>query len=59
MKADTAFINKKETNVDNQSTEMLNKVDFRHPEFCTGCDPVACIVEGNNFSSGNWRDILV
>lgn len=59
MKADTAFINKKETNADNQSTEMLNKVDFRHPEFCTGCDPVACIVEGNNFSGGNWRDILV
>lgn len=59
MKADIAFINKKETNVDNQSTRMLNEVDFRHPEFCTGCDPIACFVEGNDFSGGNWRDILV
>ena len=34
-------------------------VDFAHPEFCTGCDPVNCNVEGNNFSVGNWRDVLV
>ena len=34
-------------------------VDFDHPEFCNGCDPVSCIVEGNDFSGGNWRDILV
>ena len=34
-------------------------VDFEHPEFCSGCDPVTCIVEGNDFSGGNWRDVLV
>lgn len=34
-------------------------VDFTHPEICTGCIPVTCTVEGNDFSSANWRDILV
>jgi hypothetical protein len=34
-------------------------VDFAHPEYCTGCDPVSCIVEGNDFSGGNWRDVLI
>jgi hypothetical protein len=35
------------------------RVDFAHPEFCTGCDPVTCIVEGKDFAGSNWRDILV
>lgn len=34
-------------------------VNFEHPEFCSGCDPVTCIIEGNDFSGGNWRDVLV
>lgn len=41
------------------STTELNVVDFDHPELCSGCDPVTCIVEGSNFSGGNWRDVLV
>lgn len=41
------------------STTELNVVDFDHPELCSGCDPVTCIVEGTNFSGGNWRDVLV
>ena len=40
------------------STNELQVVDFAHPELCTGCDPVTCIVEGNNLSGGNWRDVL-
>lgn len=35
------------------------RVDFAHPEFCTGCDPVTCVVEGKDFTGGNWRDILI
>jgi hypothetical protein len=35
------------------------RVDFSHPEYCTNSDPVSCFVEGNDFSGGNWRDILV
>ena len=42
-----------------QITAEPQHVDFAHPEFCTGCDPVTCIVEGNNFNGGNWRDVLV
>jgi len=34
-------------------------VDFAHPEFCTGCDPQTCVVEGKSFSGRNWRDVLV
>lgn len=34
-------------------------VDFDHPEFCTGTNPVSCIVEGKSFNGVNWRDILV
>lgn len=34
-------------------------VDFLHPELCSGCNPLTCIVEGKVFSVGNWRDILV
>lgn len=34
-------------------------VDFTHPELCSGCDPLTCIVEGKVFNVGNWRDILV
>ncbi len=34
------------------------RVDFNHPELCTGCDPMTCTVEGNDFSMKNWRDIL-
>lgn len=34
-------------------------VDFNHPEFCTGCDPITCTVEGHSFYGNNWRDILV
>ena len=41
------------------STTELNVVDFDHPELCSGCDPVTCIVEGTDFSGGNWRDVLV
>ncbi|MCQ4862922.1 hypothetical protein [Pseudoflavonifractor phocaeensis] len=41
------------------STTELNVVDFDHPELCSGCDPVTCIVEGADFSGGNWRDVLV
>ena len=40
-------------------TAEPQRVDFAHPEFCTDCDPVTCIVEGSNFSGGNWRDVLV
>ncbi len=42
-----------------QLTVEPQHVDFAHPEFCTGCDPVTCIVEGNNFNVFNWRDVLV
>ncbi len=35
------------------------KVDFDHPELCSGCDPMSCIVEGVSFSGRNWRDLLV
>ena len=34
-------------------------VDFAHPEFCSRCDPVTCIVEGGDYSGGNWRDVLI
>ena len=34
-------------------------VDFAHPEFCKGCDPVTCIVEGKSFFGRNWRDLLI
>lgn len=34
-------------------------VDFSHPELCTGCNPISCVVEGKNLSGGNWRDVLV
>ncbi len=40
-------------------TEELRLVDFAHPELCSGCDPITCIVEGKDFSGGNWRDLLV
>lgn len=33
-------------------------VDFAHPGRCTGCDTITCVVEGNHFSVGNWRDVL-
>ncbi len=47
--------------VDSQpiTTHEPQFVDFTHPEFCTDCDPISCIVEGNDFSGGNWRDVLV
>lgn len=57
--SNTVFLNKRETETGSQSTEGLNVVDFKHPEFCSGCDPITCIVEGNDFSGGNWRDVLV
>ena len=49
------------TKVDSQpiTSHEPQFVDFAHPEFCTGCDPISCIVEGNDFSGGNWRDVLV
>lgn len=48
-----------EPTADILSTTELNVVDFEHPELCSGCDPVTCIVEGTDFSGGNWRDVLV
>lgn len=35
------------------------RVDFAHPEYCTGSDPATCVVDGKSFSGVNWRDILV
>jgi hypothetical protein len=35
------------------------RVDFDHPELCTGSDPIVCVVEGISFSGKNWRDLLV
>lgn len=42
-----------------QLTAEPQHVDFAHPEFCTGCDPQTCVVEGKSFSGRNWRDVLV
>jgi hypothetical protein len=48
------------TKTDSLSTVVEPQlVDFAHTEYCSGCDPVTCIVEGNDFSGGNWRDVLV
>ena len=54
-------INTAVAKVDSQPINTLEPkfVDFTHPECCTGCDPVSCIVEGKDFSVGNWRDVLV
>lgn len=54
-------INTAVAKVDSQPINTLEPkfVDFTHPECCTDCDPVSCIVEGNDFSGGNWRDVLV
>ncbi len=35
------------------------RVDFSHTEFCAGCNPESCLIEGKDFSGGNWRDILI
>ncbi len=42
-----------------QLTADLQHVDFDHPEFCKGCDPVTCVVEGKSFYGRNWRDLLI
>lgn len=42
-----------------QLTVEPQNVDFAHPEFCTGCDPQTCVVEGKSFLGRNWRDVLV
>lgn len=42
-----------------QPTIGPQHVDFAHPEFCKGCDPVTCIVEEKSFYGKNWRDLLI
>jgi hypothetical protein len=42
-----------------QLTAKPRHVDFAHPEFCMGCDPVTCIIEGKSFYGRNWRDLLI
>lgn len=42
-----------------QLTAESQHVDFVHPEFCIGCDPETCIVEGKSFYGRNWRDLLI
>lgn len=46
-----------------EKSQLVNdkpqRVDFAHPESCTGTRPVNCIIEGKSFSGVNWRDILV
>lgn len=42
-----------------QLTAEPQHVDFAHPEFCIGCDPQTCVVEGKSFSGRNWRDLLI
>jgi hypothetical protein len=47
------------TAVAEKANTTVRRVDFAHPEYCTECDPLTCIVEGTDFSGGNWRDILL
>ena len=61
--SDTSLQNTKKIKPNNPviaATEP-QRVDFDHPEFCPGSDPVTCVVEGNDFNinSGNWRDVLI
>lgn len=56
---ETTLKNRRDTEADSLSSVEPKVVDFEHPEFCSGCDPVKCIVEDNDFSGGNWRDLLV
>lgn len=35
------------------------RVDFAHPDACSGCNPVSCVVEDRAFNVHNWRDILI
>jgi hypothetical protein len=41
------------------TTSEPQRVDFVHPELCSGSDPVTCVVEGNDFSADNWRNVLI
>lgn len=47
------------SNSEKQIYTTVRQVDFDHPELCTGCDPITCVVEGKDFHSKNWRDLLV
>jgi hypothetical protein len=38
---------------------IILRVDFNHPELCTGCDPVTCTINGEPIPVGTWRDLLV
>jgi hypothetical protein len=59
--SDTPLLNTKGKKPDNSVMAAIEpqRVDFAHPEFCSGSNPVTCVVEGNYFSGDNWRDVLV
>ena len=59
--SDTLLLNTKEAKPNNSAMVATEpqRVDFTHPEFCSGSDPMTCVVEGNNFNGDNWRDVLV
>ena len=59
--SDTPLLNTKKEKHINPAMAFIEpqRVDFSHPELCTGSDPVTCVVGGADFSGGNWRDVLV
>ena len=58
---DTPSLSTKKTKPDdsNEIAFELQRVDFNRPELCSGSDPVTCVVEGTDYSGGNWRDVLI
>lgn len=34
-------------------------LDFDYPERCAGCDPVSCVIEGEEIQGHTWRDLFI
>jgi len=59
--SETPLLNTKESKPNDPAMTATEpqRVDFAHPELCSGSDPVTCVVEGNDLGGANWRDVLV
>ncbi len=47
------------TPMDDKINTYPRRVDFRNTSSCAGCDPIICVICGENIDVGTWRDILV
>lgn len=49
----------KDTSMGDKINTYPRRVDFRNTSSCAGCDPIICVICGENIDVGTWRDILV